>query len=854
MFAPGLRRTDLFAKLQRKFLYPCVLPRQNMPNLANVVFALPLQQAFTYRVPDALAGLIRVGSRVLVPLGPRRLTGFVVALPATCEHKRLRSVEELLDIEPVVSGEILALAEWISDYYLCSLGEALRAAVPSVFFQTSKQVVSLRTERPEHYATLLKKSAPRQSEILRFLGKEGKVSVAKLSRQLGAKNLMSSLTCLQEKELIEIAHDLAANAARPRVETFVELVRAQGDDFAAELQQLRERAPRQAEGLAFLQARGAMVPRGEMLRATGLSPGILKALADKRLVKFSRQPVFRDYYQSVPIEPPSHLQLTSEQQAALSEILTALDARSFQTFLLFGVTGSGKTQVYIEAISRTLQQGRDAIVLVPEIALTPQAVQRFRSHFRDQVAVLHSAMSEGERYDSWRKIKRGAARVVIGPRSAIFAPLARLGLVVVDEEHEASYKQTDSNPRYHARDLSVVRARACGATVLLGSATPSSESFYNATTGKYVLLELTNRVNDLPMPPVEIVDMQKERRLSGSRKEPVFSRLLAHKIEEKIALKEQVILLLNRRGFSSYIKCRECGFVEECENCSISLTYHSRGRWLRCHYCDFSKPAPDVCPSCGADDIVYKGLGTQQVEEQIAERFPQARLVRMDLDTTSKKWSHDRILTDFGAGKYDILLGTQMVAKGLDFGRVTLVGVVNADIGMLLPDFRSSERTFQLITQVAGRAGRNELGGEVIIQTFSPESVCLLRAQTHDFRGYYSGEIRDRERLGYPPFARLACLRFRGEELEEVRRAARKFAGILKQIPSAVRVLGPSPAPIERLQNNYRYQILLKVSKAVGASSRVLRQSVRAAMATYLKQSPSPRVHVTIDIDPASMM
>ncbi|RMF69981.1 MAG: primosomal protein N' [Calditrichaeota bacterium] len=637
------------------------------------------------------------------------------------------------------------------------------------------------------------------------------------------------------------------------MEHLVRLTAAGQELVAAHLEELRRKAPRQAAYLAYLKVAHKPVPRLQLLRQTGGSLKSLAGLIEKGLVEVVERTVLRDYYGTDEVAEPQPVQLTAQQSDSVGQIRSRIREHKFEAFLLFGVTGSGKTQIYIEAIHEVLAQGRSAIVLVPEISLTPQTVRRFRAHFRERVAVLHSAMSQGERYDSWRLLREGKASVAIGPRSAVFAPVQNLGLIVVDEEHEASYKQADS-PRYHARDLAVVRAKMAQAVVVLGSATPSAESFHNARTGKYRLLQLDKRVYDAPLPQVELVDMVKERRLSGTREELVFSRVLRQKIRDRLEKKQQIILLLNRRGFSSFIKCKDCGYIAECENCNITLTYHRHRHRLRCHYCGYTRPAPECCPECSGADIVFRGFGTQKVEEELAAQFPGARVVRMDLDTTSQKRSHDRILRDFGRRRYDILLGTQMVAKGLDFERVTLVGVINADIGLLLPDFRSSERTFQLLTQVAGRAGRRDLPGEVIIQTYSQDSACLQCARTHDFLRFFAGEIGERRALLYPPFGRLVAIFLRGKNEARVRQAAEQYAALLRKRQNGFLVLGPSPSPIARVQKYHRWQILLKGDKRKDRSGATMRQSVQEADTLFREKFKSRGVQVAIDVDPVSLM
>ncbi|MCG3120944.1 MAG: Primosomal protein N' [bacterium] len=492
-------------------------------------------------------------------------------------------------------------------------------------------------------------------------------------------------------------------------------------------------------------------------------------------------------------------------------------------------------------------------MLVPEISLTPQAVSRFQANFGNLIAVLHSHMSTGERYDAWRRVHRGEARVVIGARSAVFAPVQNLGLIVVDEEHEGSYKQADPAPRYHARDVAIVRAKMSPAVVLLGSATPSIESYTNAQRGKYTLLELPNRIDNVPLPAVRILDMMRWRQ-SAPDHEGIFSRILFDKINEKLEKKEQIILLQNRRGFAPLLRCVSCGYVRLCDACSIAMTYHKRGHLLRCHYCNAYERAPDACPQCKGLDIIFKGIGTQKVEAALKELFPQARVVRMDLDTTRGKLAHDRILGEFGEHKYDILLGTQMVAKGLDFHKVTLVGVVSADTGLLRPDFRAGERTFQLLTQVAGRAGRRNLPGEVIIQTYSPDDVCMSCAREHDFKKFYEYEVREREALHFPPFSRLALVLFRHRDNERIRGIAQDFAALLRKTGGPFRVFGPTPSPLERIQNEFRWQVLIKNDMAKDPSAQQTRATLNRVTQFFHKANRHSRARVVVDIDPVSMM
>lgn len=823
--------------------------------LVDVAFPLPLNQNFTYAVPEELVEFANIGCRVLAPFGQRRLTGFIVTKPDSTNLQKLREITDVLDSSPAISGSILELSRWVSDYYLCALGEALRITVPSGLLKESKQFVEIVTESGEYAAKQIERRAPRQAQILRYLLKSGKMSVSQLKKRIGAKSLISSLSQLTGQGLIKSEQRFSGSYSKTKIEKYVSIAsKNEQSEWQEIIADLEKKAPKQARCLEILLQAGLKLSQRQLLQKSGTTSTVLKGLEAKGYILFEERTVFRDYYLSDKPEKPKAVILNEEQKNAHTNIARTIIAHEFTTFLLHGVTGSGKTQVYIEAIKEVFKQGRDAIVLVPEISLTPQTVTRFRAYFREQVAVLHSAMSQGERLDSWLKIKRGEARLVIGPRSAILAPLKNVGLIVVDEEHEASYKQVEPVPRYHARDLAVVRAQQNNAVVILGSATPSLESFYNVKIKKYKLIELKKRVNENPMPQVKIIDMMKERRILGGRDAPVFSRLLKKKIDEKIARGEQVILLLNRRGFSSYIKCKDCGYVEECKHCNITLTYHSKVKLLRCHYCGVTKKAPDVCKECKGADILFLGLGTQKVEDEIKARFENASVVRMDMDTTSGKRSHDRILTDFGKGKYNILLGTQMVAKGLDFSQVTLVGVINSDIGLLIPDFRAAERTFQLVTQVAGRAGRDNLPGEVIVQTYDPENLTLNYARNHDFLKFFDYEILARHELNYPPFSRLICIVFSGQDEAKVKISAENFAGVININKAGVQLMGPVPSPISKIKDNYRFQILVKSRKEADPGGKFFREKVVLAKKKYDEEFRKRGVKVNIDVDPTSIL
>src|SRR5690606_38343404 len=715
--------------------------------------------------------------------------------------------------------------------YCCAWGEVLRAALPSGTEVESRRVV-YRTEAP---AARWQGNGLGRRVLTHFDGDlfgsaAGGVSIPALEAAVGQAVPSALLRRLEAEGLVRVEDELAGARVRVRTERHLRL--AEGVDVEAALGELK--GARQRMLLEALAEAGGPVAQAEALQETGASSGTVRSLVQKGLVEaFDAEVERRADELEAPVGPAEAHALHPAQARALAEIDAAVQAARPETFLLHGVTGSGKTEVYICALTTTLLERKTAIVLVPEIALTPQTVRRFRAHFGDRVAVLHSRISDGERYDAWRAIRAGRYPIVIGPRSAVFAPLERLGLVVVDEEHEGSYKQFDPAPRYHARDVAVLRAHRAGAVCVLGSATPSLESLANAQAGKYRLLAMPERVpvkgrKAAPLPPVRVIDLAREktiRRLKGA-----LSDELRDAIRARLDRKEQVILLQNRRGYAPVLTCDDCGFTPRCPDCAVSLTVHKPKRQLRCHYCGWAERLPEACPSCGASALAHLGAGTQRVEEELAEVFPDARVLRMDLDTTARRGAHRRLLDAFGRGEADLLLGTQMVAKGLDFPRVTLVGVVNADTGMLLPDFRAAERTFQLLAQVAGRAGRADLPGEVLLQTRNPEHPALRFALAHDYDGFAAHELRDREALGYPPFGRLVGVEFKGPEEAGTRQLAERWsAGVGAEAGkvAGVEVLGPTAAFVGRIKRLWRYHTILKAPRTLPAS--VLAALVRAA-------------------------
>jgi primosomal protein N' (replication factor Y) (superfamily II helicase) len=770
--------------------------------LVDVALPLPLPRTFAYRAAGPLAD----GTRVRVPFSGRKLVGWVVGeANTTRELTRIRDVDRVLEDEPSVTADVLTLCRWIADYYVTPLGLVLRGAVPAVLSDTARDRGPGRTRR-----------------------------VLRIARELPTLTLRDT--------------------------TF-------------------GRAQRQRECYELLESTGGHADVAHLTGVLGFSAGVLNGLVEKGVAVYADERTERDPFAEMDPGAPARHAPTAAQAAALVELLAAVNAAADVVatpvtpggtavqpspvtlpFLLHGVTGSGKTLVYIELLREVVQrQGRGAIVLVPEIALTPQTVARFRAEFGDVVAVLHSALSDGERFDAWRALREGTRRIAIGARSAIFAPVAQLGAIIVDEEHEASYKQSEA-PRYHAREVAVVRARGAGAVCVLGSATPALESWANAQRGRYRLLSLPERVEGRPLPPVEIIDLRRERDTPGTTPVPrpgplILAERLIDELNERLLRREQSILLLNRRGYATFVQCRACGHVWHCERCNVSLTYHRGRRRLVCHYCLHEEAPPAQCTECRSDDLAFRGVGTEQVEREVGELFPRARVARMDVDTTSAKWSHHDILEQVADGTVDILLGTQMIAKGLDFPNVTLVGVVNADVAMNLPDFRASERTFQLLTQVAGRAGRGPRGGLVLIQTALPQHYAIRAALAHDYVAFADRELTERVEPGYPPHTRLVNVVISGTDENPVQDAAQSAADwvlhLLQRhaLGDSVLLTGPAPCPIDRIRGRWRWHFLLRSSSAaaIGAVCRRLQSR-------YLLKAGRSDLRLIIDRDPVSLL
>ena len=833
--------------------------------LVDVALPVPLPRPFTYLVPPELQSRIRPGMRVLVPFGKKKLTGIVIGFPKESTVSTLKPIEDLLDPGPVISDELMALGKWIGEYYAAPYGEVLKAFLPLGISVENRTMVSLKRLLSEEEAGQLKRAAPQRAKLVSALSVGKEFSVAQLQRRTGLKGIYSILTELSAAGIVGLTEELSQARVKPKLEKFV--VRKSGDFGIVVRGKIQQRL-----AMRLSELKDDPYPLRLLLKETGASLSSLQPFIKSNLIEVIQKQADREISflydeKTIAISP---VQLTAPQSDALAEIDTALRSNVSKTFLLHGITGSGKTQVYIESIKSVLEKGKSAIMLVPEISLTPQIVRRFRLHFGSAVAVMHSRMSDGERYDAWRYSREGRYKIVIGPRSAVFAPLANLGLIAVDEEHESSYKQYDATPRYNARDVAIMRGHLTNAVVILGSATPSIESFQNSESKKYRLLQLPDRIDHAVLPSIRLVNMaddhklryaalkEKAKEIGKKAFEGAFHSIsvaLEENIRDRLAKHEGIILMQNRRGFAPFIECLECGHVERCAQCDVTMTYHLTKKHLRCHYCGSVKPGPSVCTKCKGIQLKLQGFGTQRVEQDVANLFPEAKVIRMDLDTTTRKDSHDRLLQQFGRGDADILLGTQMVAKGLDFPRVTLVGVISADTQMLLPDFRSAERTFQLLTQVAGRAGRSALKGEVVIQTYQPDHYTLKHVINHDYRGFYQEELRYRDSAVYPPFARLVLIEFKGEDEKMVQHTAEKFSEELRRTSPRTTILGPAAAVISKIKNNFRWHVVVKAIKTDDPNATLVRSAIARVVQNLSATSSHHRdVRIIVDVDPQGIM
>jgi len=787
--------------------------------LVAVAVPLPVQSAFSYRVPEHLP-LPERGCRVLVPFARRRVIGVVTgpgAASAGSKALSIKDVIEVVDEAPLVPPPLLDLADWMADYYLAPPGECFRLLLPPAGLRASRAV-----------ARLLASDRAEDDPLLGAL-RGGPLRVSTLAARLG-RDPSSSLNRLRQKGLVAIEQDLTAPG-------FKQARLAVTADAAVE-----PKGRAQAELLDRLRLAGGRSRVSDLLREKPHQRAALARLAERGALRIVEEREERRP-QALPGGASDAVEPSPDQARALPELAASLGRGGFETFLLHGVTGSGKTEIYFRCAELALHAGRGALLLVPEISLTPMLLRAAAARFGPTVAVQHSELSVGERHDQWWRIREGEARVVIGARSALFAPVENLGLVVVDEEHEGAYKQ-DESPRYHGRDAAIVRARLEGAVALLGSATPSLESHANALSGKYRRLVLPSRVGPRGLPAVAVVDRREVLKAGGSE---MLSPLLLDAMRSRLLRREQVLLLLNRRGWATSLLCRECAHQAACPNCSVALAVHRRGQSMECHYCGYLAPTPGACPLCKGEYLRLSGYGTEQVTEAVRHALPEARVGRLDRDAARRRGVVAQTLAAFEAGQLDVLVGTQMIAKGHDFPNVTLVGVIDADVGLGLPDFRSAERTFQLLTQVAGRAGRGERAGEVILQSHLPDHYALQLACGQDYAAFFEREIEFRRTMGYPPVSALVNVVVRGREPgRAAREAAALAAGLRRLAPGSFRVLGPAHAPLARLRQEHRFQVLLKGRRAA------MRAAVRRVLVERYGALRWPGI--VVDVDPVSVM
>lgn len=817
------------------------------PQFVEVALPIPVRQTFTYQLPFGLRETVKLGARVIVPFGKRQLTGYAVALhnelseEIEIDESAIKEVIELVDEEPLITEEILRLTQWTADYYASAWGEMLKASLPAGINSTVEQVASITAKGRDELLTI-STAKTNKVQILQNLAANGETFVKELASVYGTSVTQRAIRELAAKEWISVKHKTLSAQVKPKRRKAVKLLSPENHlpnnkPFNDAQQKIIE---------TLLEHDGEMLFT-DLIETADVGASSIQTLAKHGILEIFVQEVLRDPLKDSKIPDLLNLTLTDEQTSVLTEIETAINAAKYKGFLLHGVTGSGKTEVYIRAMKTALERGKSSLMLVPEIALTPVFSKRLRAVFADEVAILHSNLSNGERFDEWRRIRQGKARIVIGTRSAVFAPLQNIGLIIVDEEHDGSYRQHEM-PFYNGRDVAVVRANYADAIVILGSATPALETYHNAKNGKYTYLQLPNRVGNRPLAKAEVVDLREVFKIQG--KDSVFSAELVSAIEETHEKGEQSIILLNRRGYSQFVLCRSCGENIRCNNCDITLTFHKREGKLVCHYCNHREKTPRSCPSCKSQHLYFIGEGTEQIEDILKRKFSHLRIARVDRDTTGRRKEMEKVLQKFGDHEIDMLVGTQMLAKGHDFPNVTLVGVISVDAGLALPDFRSAERTFQLLTQVAGRAGRGELQGRVIIQTFYPEHYAIKHAQTQNYEAFYAQEIAFRQKLSYAPFVALASILIKHPNYNY----AFDNAQILKEClikadkDKNCRILGVAPAPLARLKNEFRLQILLKARNRAK-----LRETLDFALHNAQERFCDLKI-ISVEIDPINLL
>ncbi len=807
---------------------------------------------YTYIVPEEYKKHIEIGKKVLVPFGKgnKLVEGIIVNIinDTDIDNSRIKPIKDIFNDDPILSKNLIRLSFWMKEKYLAQYSDIFRTMMPSGTVNKVTEFISLLDNEEEHYKKVKSKN---QLKIIDFLMAHGESELQKIKDGTGIININSSINILVKNKIVQVAKKVNSEVNK-KYERFVKRCFCT-EDIEKIISTLSKNAIKQIEIVNYLKDIESISLKDIMID-TRCSLGSLKSLEEKGYLNIIDVEIKRDAI-TKEVNPYNKVRLTEKQEDCINKIYKDYLENGYNKYLIHGVTGSGKTEVYLQLIEKVLESGKQAIVLVPEISLTPQTVERFAGRFKNNVAVLHSRLSNGERYDEWRKIKEGEVQIVVGARSAIFAPFDKLAFVIIDEEHEASYKSS-MNPKYNAIEVGEKRCEIEGATLVLGSATPSIESYYKAKQGEYKLLELPNRVNNKQMPNIEVIDMKKE--LDNGNKS-MFSNALYSSILENFKANKQTILFLNRRGFSTFISCRKCGYVVKCKECDISLTYHMAQNILKCHYCGFTLKPPVLCPSCNSKYIKYFGTGTQRVEEEVRRLFPNARTSRMDMDTTTAKGSHERIFEKMKKGDIDILIGTQMITKGLDFPNVTLVGIIAADLTLNIPDFKASERTFQLLTQVGGRAGRGEYDGNVILQTYEPEHYSIKTAKYHDYVSFYNKEISIRKEFNYPPFRDIISITISGENEKDTYHVSNSIARDIKQeifqetnsLEFNDTVIGPMEAPIYRIKNKYRRQIIIKAERA---NISMITKAIERVNKNSIEKNNYKNINVSIDFNPVSII
>lgn len=805
---------------------------------------------YTYGIPDGLMDGISIGTRVMVPFGKgnKLIEGYVVDDNVDIEIPafKVKYIQDIVDEEKLISENLIELCKWMREKYLCTYIDAVQCMIPTGLSYKLDRKIRLNDSYNNGQAIDIRLS-DKQKTVVEAIRTHRNITESSL-KQILSLETAGIVKSLVDKGIIVLENHFK-NEVNPLKEKIVGLT--EGLNIGEELGKLKKNAIKQKEMLHYLMENGP-VKWSTLRKDLGVNGSLIDSLREKGLVKIEVIEKKRDPFGQTEIVAEKKFELTDEQNQVIQQVIPSMMNFQYQPFLIHGITGSGKTEVYMQLIRKVIEQSREAIVLVPEISLTPQMIERFRSRFGNQIAVLHSKLSLGERYDEWNRIKRGEVKIAIGARSAVFAPFDNLGIIIVDEEHEHTYK-SEQSPKYHAVEVAEFRCKQRNAILLLGSATPSLESYHKSEKGIYRMLSMENRYNQNKLPDVHIIDMRAE--LQNGNKS-VFSERLYREIHKNLEMGEQTILFLNRRGYSTFISCRSCGYVVKCPHCEISLTYHKNSQFLSCHYCGYKQNPPQLCPKCNSKYIKYFGTGTEKIEKMTQELFPAAKISRLDLDTTSRKGSMEKIIREIRQGKVDIVIGTQMIAKGLDFPNVTLVGVIAADMSLNLPEFRAAERTFQLITQVAGRAGRGERLGRVIVQTYEPEHFAIQASQNHDFVSFYHQEIAVRESFNYPPFSQLINIMITGENETDVIRLSNEYAAELKYALKNVDIteeiiFGPGPAALARINQKYRWQIIIK-SKMI--DQNVIRGIINTVRINVLKKNSGNDVNINIDINPFNML